>query len=45
MAVRLSGLQREVIKLYRRCLREAARKPEVSLFATVYSHLAMQTTS
>jgi hypothetical protein len=29
MAVRLSGLQREVIKLYRQCLREAAKKPEV----------------
>ncbi|KAK5049382.1 hypothetical protein LTR84_004311 [Exophiala bonariae] len=30
MAVRLSGLQREVIKLYRRCLREAAKKPEAT---------------
>ena len=28
--MRLSGLQREVIKLYRLCLREAGRKPEVS---------------
>lgn len=33
MAMRLSGLQREVLKLYRRCLREAAKKPEVSFSA------------
>jgi len=29
MAVRLSGLQREVIALYRQCLRESRKKPEV----------------
>lgn len=27
--MRLSGLQREVLKLYRQCLREARKKPEV----------------
>ncbi|ETN38663.1 uncharacterized protein HMPREF1541_06700 [Cyphellophora europaea CBS 101466] len=30
MVARLSGLQREVLKLYRRCLREANKKPEHS---------------
>ncbi|KPI45723.1 Succinate dehydrogenase assembly factor 1, mitochondrial [Cyphellophora attinorum] len=28
MVKRLSGLQKEVIKLYRHCLREAGKKPE-----------------
>src|SRR5271155_2833463 len=28
--MRLSGLQREVLHLYRQCLREAGKKPEVS---------------
>lgn len=28
--MRLSGLQREVLKLYRHCLREARKKPEGS---------------
>jgi hypothetical protein len=28
--MRLSGLQKEVLKLYRRCLREARKKPSVS---------------
>ena len=27
--MRLSGLQREVLKLYRKCLREANKKPQV----------------
>lgn len=30
-ALRLSGLQRDVLSLYRKCLREAAKKPEVSI--------------
>lgn len=29
--MRLSGLQREVLKLYRKCLREARKKPEVKI--------------
>lgn len=28
--MRLSGLQREVLKLYRQCIRKARKKPEVS---------------
>lgn len=28
--MRLSGLQRDVLSLYRKCLRESAKKPEVS---------------
>jgi hypothetical protein len=28
--MKLSGLQKEVLKLYRHCLREAGKKPPVS---------------
>ena len=30
--VRHSGLQRQVLSFYRACLKEAQKKPEVSLF-------------
>lgn len=30
--MRLSGLQRDVLKLYRQCLREARKKPLVCTF-------------
>jgi hypothetical protein len=30
VAMRLSGLQREVLGLYRQCLRESRKKPQVS---------------
>lgn len=40
--MRLSGLQREVLSLYRKCLREARKKPAVSgLFS--YDNLAWTT--
>lgn len=32
-AMRLSGLQRDVLALYRQCLRESRKKPEVHTFA------------
>ncbi|KAG9247522.1 hypothetical protein BJ878DRAFT_539232 [Calycina marina] len=30
MPVRLSGLQKEVVALYRQCIRESKKKPEVA---------------
>jgi Complex 1 protein (LYR family) len=33
--MRLSGLQRDVLKLYRQCLREARKKPPVCTFKNI----------
>ena len=41
MAIRLSGLQREVLALYRKCLRESRKKPAVSIHqSTLQASLA-----
>ncbi|KIW17634.1 hypothetical protein PV08_04829 [Exophiala spinifera] len=36
--MRYSGLQREVMKLYRQCLRAAGKKPEVRANSVAFSH-------
>ena len=39
--MRLSGLQRDVLALYRMCLRESRKKPVVSYMSQIsYLHLA-----
>jgi hypothetical protein len=35
--MRLSGIQKEVLSLYRRCLREAVKKPIVSVAYPILS--------
>lgn len=36
---RLSGLQREVLSLYRKCLREIRKKPSVSFLFSLHDEL------
>jgi Complex 1 protein (LYR family) len=44
--MRLSGLQRDVLQLYRQCLREARKKPPVCTFKNIptVSDRQLQTT-
>ncbi|KAJ5208154.1 Complex 1 LYR protein [Penicillium cf. viridicatum] len=38
---RLSGLQRDVLSLYRKCLREIRNKPEMGYSAEFQKHLSV----